>query len=439
MSDQHQCKIVIIGGGFAGIAAAKAFSECCAGGLAHATIVDKNAYHVFTPLLYEAATGFVEHENLGTAKLLGSGVAVEIADLVAKWNVDFALDEVRGIDWVSRKVSVKSGADLPFEYLIVATGADVNFFEINGLREHAFILKNAHDADKLRQRVHDLLHKREAGKHQTLDIVIGGAGPTGVELAAELTMLMRRHVIKRHLNPQDFRISIVEASPRVLGALDPKVSAIALERLRTLGVHVYLDTAINEAVDGQVKLKPRVCKPGETPDQLLCDFTKDGSKTISADLLVWSGGIRGSSVLEKFGLPLDERGHRIQVESTLEIAGVKDAYAVGDCAVAVDPATNLPAPWLAQAAILQGRIAAERIIAKRRGGPLPTYDFPKFPVVIPLGGKWCIAVAFGRIWTGYAGWVIHELATLRYFLNIMRLQRALIYWWNGVRLYSGND
>jgi NADH:ubiquinone reductase (H+-translocating) len=439
MTADHKCSIVIIGGGFAGIAAAKAFSECCRGGLARATVIDKSAFHVFTPLLYEAATAFVEHENIGTAKLLGSGVAVDCVDLFAKWNVDFMLDEVTGIDWDKREVQVRSGANVPFEYLVIATGAEMNYFGIPGLKENACVLKTATDADKLRQKVHNLLHRRESGKQKTLDIVIGGGGPTGVELAAELTMLMRRHVLRGHLDPNDFRISIVEASSRVLGALDPKLSAAALERLRALGVRVYRDTAIKEAGEGQVTLAPRACKPGETPDQLLCDFTKDGSKTLPADVIVWCGGIRGSSMLEKLGLPLDERGKRIPVNEALEVQGRENVYAVGDCALLVNPVTKLPAPWLAQAAMAHGDIAARRIIAKRLGGDMPTYGFPHYPVVIPLGGKYCLAVAFGRVWSGFPGWVIHELATLRYFLSIMPPLKAVRHWWNGAVIFAGND
>ena len=439
MQAPHKCSVVILGAGFGGLAAAKEFAHCCEGGLAKVTVIDRSPFHTFTPLLYEAATAFVEHENLGTSQLLRSGVAVDAAELLASWRCDFLQDEVLGIDWDARQVRVKSGAAVPFDHLIIAMGAEVNFFGISGLKEHAYILKNAHDADKLRQRLHDLLHKKEAGRQDSFEIVIGGGGATGVELAAELTMFLRQHMRKGHLGPRDFRISIVEASPRLLGAMSPEVSALTLDRLHALGVHVYLDTAIKEAGMSHVALVPRACKAGETPDQLQCEFTGLGSKDVRADITVWCGGIRGSSSLEALGLPLDERGKRIPVGVGMEIAGKQDAYAIGDCTLLMNPASKMPAPWLAQAAMRQGRVAAGRIIHKVKGGAMPEYAFPVFPVVVPLGGKFCVAVAFGRTWSGFAGWLIHEIATLRYFMSIMRPLRAVQYWWKGARMYAGND
>ncbi|MEY4723158.1 MAG: hypothetical protein RLZZ324_671, partial [Candidatus Parcubacteria bacterium] len=170
MPDTMQKHVVILGAGFGGIATAHALARACMSGAIKVTIIDRSRFHVFTPLLYEAATGFVEHENLGTAKLLESGVNLDIASLVAPWGADFLCDEVTGHDAAAREVTLASGARVPYDKLVVALGAEINFFGIPGLKENAVVLKNVHDADRLRQRVHDVLHMKEMGKHRMLRV-----------------------------------------------------------------------------------------------------------------------------------------------------------------------------------------------------------------------------------------------------------------------------
>jgi NADH dehydrogenase len=267
-----------------------------------------------------------------------------------------------------------------------------------------------------------------------------------VELAAELTMFLRRHVMKGHLLPTEFDITLVEASPRLIGAMPVEVSHGARERLRSLGIRVHLDSTIKEVRMGGVTLAPRTCKPGETPDQLLCDFTSEGERRMESDLVIWCGGIRGSSSLEPLGFTLDARGKRIEVPASLEVPGLSGVYAIGDSALCMNPATKMPVPWLAQAAMAMGRTVAARIAAEigsdastAENAALPVYAFPVFPVVVPLGGKYCAAVAFGRTFMGFSGWCIHELATLRYFITVMPMLRGIAYWWRGARMYAVND
>lgn len=431
--------VVILGAGFGGIAAARNLAGAVADGACKATVVDRNAYHVFTPLLYETATGFVEHENVGSAKLLAAGVTVETASLLETWGVDFLQGDVEGIDWDGRRVLIRNKPPLPFDDLVIALGAETNYFGISGLQEHAYTLKSVRDADRLRQRIHDLLHKREKGIKKRMEIVVGGGGATGVEFAAELTMFLRRHMVKGHLKPEDYNISLVEAQPRILGALPPELSAYALDRLRALGVHVHLDSAVKEVALGRVILVPRACKPGETTDQLLCDFRKEGQMLIDADLVVWTGGIRGGMTLEKLGLPLDARGRRVEVGPTFEVPGKPRVFAIGDSALLMDPKTKQPVPWLAQAAMKHGAVVARTIVARYGGGEDAAYDFPAFPVIVPLGGK-CAIARVGRLTLrGVWGWLLKEVANLRYFLSILPLSTAFQKWWHGALMYSKND
>lgn len=441
MSSTHVRSVVILGAGFGGLAAARKLAPAARAGTCKVTVIDRNDYHVFTPLLYETATGFMEHENLGSAKLLANGVTVANGPMLGALGADFVNATVEGIDWEKRSVTLRGADPIPFDSLVVGLGAETNYFGIAGLQEHAYTLKSVRDADRLRQRVHDALHKFEKGKdsdHQ-LNIVIGGGGATGVETAAELTFFLRRHMLRGHLKPGDFHITLVEAQPRLLAALPAELSAYALGRLRALGVHVYLDSAVKEIAFNRVTLVPRACKPGETVDQLLCDFRHEGQKMIVADLIIWTGGIRGSSTLEKLGLPLDARGKRVEVGASLEIPSMQDVFAIGDSALLMDPATKQPVPWLAQAAMRQGEVVAATILARLSGDADATYGFPAFPVIVPLGGKCAIAKVGSHVLRGTWGWLLKEVANLRYFLTLLPLSEALKKWWHGAVMYTKND
>ncbi|HTK04193.1 MAG TPA: NAD(P)/FAD-dependent oxidoreductase [Candidatus Eisenbacteria bacterium] len=433
--------VVILGAGFGGAAAARSLARLAAAGACKVTVIDRNESHLFTPLLYEAATGFVAHENLGSSKLLAAGVTVRTADMLAPWNADFLLGDVEGIDWDSRRVMLRNTEPVAFDHLVIALGAETNFFGISGLKENAYTLKSIRDADRLRQRVHDTLHKLEKGKDADgkLNVLIGGGGATGVELAAELTFFLRRHLMKGHLKASEFSISLVEAQSRLLAMLPPELSAHALERLRSLGVKVYLDSAVKEMTMNEVTLVPRACKPGETVDQLVCDFRHEGRKIMNPDLVVWTGGIRGSSALEKLGVTVDPRGKRIEVGPTFEVPGRKDAYAIGDSALLMNPKTKQPVAWLAQAAMKHGQVVAATIEARISGGKDAAYDFPSFPVIVPLGGKYAIAIVGKVTLVGFWGWMLKEAANLRYFLSVLPPVSAVRKWWHGAWMYTRND
>src|ERR1051325_1558608 len=148
-------EIVILGAGFGGIAAAKELARQRQYVFNYrVTVVDRSTRHVFTPLLYEMATGFLEHENIGSAKLLMSGITVENAELLSRWGADFVEAEIEGIDWAKRQGLLRGSDPIPFDILIIALGAETNFYGIEGMKERAMTLKTLRDADRLRQRIH---------------------------------------------------------------------------------------------------------------------------------------------------------------------------------------------------------------------------------------------------------------------------------------------
>jgi NADH dehydrogenase len=432
--------IVILGAGFGGIACA---IDCAkrrhAVDEASITVVDRERHHLFTPLLYEAATGFFDHENLASTRALERGCTVDTKELFAPWGIGFVQGDVASVDWERREVVLRQGDRLRFDYLVIALGAETSYFDIPGMEEHAVTFKSARDAERVRQRVQDLLYRREIGKEKKISIMIGGAGASGLELAGEMALFLRRQMIAGTLEPEDFQVSIVEARNRVLPAFDELVSAWAKRRLEDLGVKVYVDTCVKRLDRTEVTLAPRPLKKGETVDQLLCDFRKESEKVLEADVFVWTGGIRGSSSLESLGIPLDDIGHRIRIGASLEVVGHDGTYAIGDSVVLMDPRTNRPVTWLAQAAMEQGRTVACSIMTCVRGGSCTLFRFRGYPSVITVGGKWAIAQVGTWKARGLLGWLVREAADLRYFLSILPFGRALALWWRGLTVFTRND
>jgi NADH dehydrogenase len=359
--------------------------------------------------------------------------------MLARWGVDFLQADVVGGDLENKHVHLSTGISLRYDTLIVAVGSETNYFGIPGMQERALPLKSAADAERLRRRVHEFLHLREKGKIARFTVAIGGAGAAGVELASEMTMLLRQHLMKGHIQPGDFTISLIEGRDRVLSMMDPKVSAIALDRLQHLGVSLYLDAVVKQVHDGRITLGPRPLGPNETAAALKTDFRGKETMDVPADVLVWTGGVKGSPILEKLGLPVDERGKRCPVGVTLEVEGRKDVFVLGDAALLMDPTTKLPVPWLAQSAAEHGRIAGETVVNRVTGRPDVAYRFHGYPMIVTVGAKFAIVQSGKTVCNGVFGWFLRGAADLRYFLGILPPIQAFRVWWSGIRVYTQND
>lgn len=432
--------IVILGAGFAGVSAAKTIGRRFGKDPdVRITVIDRQPLHLFTPLLYELATAFMEHQDIGTAQLIRSGITASSTSMLARWGVDFLQAEIVGGDLANKHVHLSTGISLRYDTLIVAVGSETNFFGIPGMQERALTLKTTQDAERLRRRVHELLHQQEKGKIRRFTLAIGGAGAAGVELASEMTMLLRRHLMKGHLQPGDFTICLIEGRERVLSMMDPRVSAIALDRLQHLGVTIYLDAVVKKVVDGKLTIAPRPLKEEETAASLRTDFHGRETVDIDADILVWTGGVKGHPVMEKLGLPLDERGKRVPVGPSLEVDGRKDVFVLGDAALLMDPATKLPVPWLAQAAMEHGRVAGTTVVNRLSSKPDALYRFHGYPMVVTVGAKFAIFQVGKRVTNGVIGWFIRTAADLRYFMGILPPLQAIRVWWHGIRIYTQND
>lgn len=436
-----QKNIVILGGGFGGLRAAIELARMPEVAREHHIIlVDRNTSHLFTPLLYEVASVLLQKATPAEEFCMRNGVCVDFAFLqrvAMRDRVEFVQGEVTGLDAKKKEVAV-GDRRISYAYCVLAFGSETNDFGIPGVKKYGHTFKWMQDAMTIHTRVLELLQRKQGGKERTVSIVIGGGGPAGTELAAELSTFCMHAAARYDLKFSDFHITLVEAGSRLLGALPPTIGAWALERLHHLGVEVWRDTCVKEVKKGSAVIAPRALREGENAESLVCDFRGDHEKEIEADLFVWSGGVAASPVLKKFGLLLDAKG-RVDVHDTLLAKGYTNIFAIGDCAALLDPRTNHTVPGLAQVAIFEAQVAAENIRRSIVGKHLHSYTYPFIAHLVPIGGKYALG-DFGPVYLkGSLMWFLRRLVDLKYFISIMPFKYALKTWWDGWKMYAKND
>lgn len=433
--DFRRHRVVILGAGFAGLAAAKDLSRADE---VSVVVIDRSPTHTYHPYLYEVATGLMHGRDLVGAAALTRGVSFDYEYLLRGWHVGFAHNGVSAVDFSRKVVTTDDDETYPFDTLIVAFGFDTDFFDIPGLADRSMRMNTLPDALALRERLMNFVAKKRLGKEVALRVLIGGGGATGVETAAELAHFFQHRQRMGELHSGDWNVRLVEASPRLLSMLPPHLSGHALRRLEKLGVKVMLDTCIKRVEDHHVILAPRPLKPGETTDGLLCEFRAEAERAFEADVLVWCGGVRGSASTKLLGLPLD-RKDRLAVDQTLRVPGTNGVYAVGDCASLVNPVDGKPVPGLAQSAIEMGHVAATNILRTLRNQKLFPFPFHPYPTVIPLGGKNALA-HLGYIHPrGVLGWSVRQAATVLYYVTILPFFNSVFTFIRAVFSYTRND
>ena len=332
-------KVVIVGAGFGGIAAARGLR------FAHAqvTVVDRRNYHLFQPLLYQVAT----------ASLSPAEIAQPIRGLLREQpNARVLMRRVTAIDWQNRQV-IAGDLRLPYDYLVLATGARHDYFGKDAWEQDAPGLKKIDDATEIRRRVLTAFEQAEAAssfeqRRELLTFVIVGAGPTGVELAGAIAELARLGMAKdfRGFDPASARVILVQSGPRVLPAFPPELSAKALAQLQELGVEVRLESRVTH-VDAR----------GVVVD----------NEHIPARTVLWAAGVIASPAAKWLGVAADRAG-RVKVAADLSVPDRPGVYAIGDTALA-RAASGQPVPGLAPAAKQAGAHVARLIAAQIAGKP----------------------------------------------------------------------
>lgn len=420
-------RIVIVGGGFAGLRTALELEKRCARLKDCAiTLIDRNPEHLYTPLLYEVSSGELEEPGKTCAGELRSGVCVRFdayANIVRKKHVRFVRGEVAEIDREGQRVVLAGGDRIPYDDVVVAIGMETATYGVPGVAEHAHAMKTLRDAFVIRERIHRFLDAYKEGKERRISITVAGGGATGVEFAAETANFFRRLAREGILQEADFDIALIEAGPDILMMFPPKVRARARRRLESLGVKVRAETKLKEVREGAI-----------------VSTGKDGTDlTSESDVTVWTAGVRPLAKAKEWGLPVDDRGF-IRVDRTFAIDGMKNAYALGDCVAVLHPKTKTKVPALAQVATREAGIVAENIARHLERKALTMWNPPeRWATVVPMGGTYAIADLGWTCVCGWLGYSIRKIADLQYFLSILPPGEAWKLWRTGSKVYLKND
>jgi NADH:quinone reductase (non-electrogenic) len=368
-------QVVILGGGFGGLNAARAF----AGANVSVTLIDHHNYHLFQPLLYQVAT----------ASLSPGDVASPIRWILRRQkNVEVLLAEAREIDPLNKRVVLDRGS-IAYDDLIVATGAAHSYFGHPEWEARAPGLKTMDDALEMRRRV---LLAFEAAERETdpvkqqrlLTFVIVGGGPTGVELAGALAEIARQSLVHdfRRIRPESARIILLEGSPYVLPPFPDPLRDRARRSLERLGVEVRTD-AIVVGIDADgVTVKPSV--------------------HISAETVLWAAGVAASQLAKSLGVPLDRSG-RVTPEPTLALAAYPNIYVIGDLCTFRQDGKMLPG--VAQVAMQQGTQAGRNVLRALEGKPLESFRYRDYGIMATIGRNSAVGDVFGLKISGFMAWV----------------------------------
>ena len=380
MEGQSIKRVVVVGGGFAGINLTKRLAK---DKRFHITLVDKNNYHFFPPLLYQVAAAFIEPSNISYPFR---------RMFQEKKNLRFHLGSLVKVNPQANTIETDTGT-LSYDYLVLAVGTESNFFGLENVKRQALPMKTIDDALNLRN--HLLLSMEEAvrttdaaEKERLLNIVIAGGGPTGVEIAGMLAEMGHNIAVKEYPEIQDLQghIHLIDASPVLLGPMSKKAQQEATSVLSKLGVHIKLNVAVKDYTDGKVLLA--------------------NGETIPTNVLIWTSGVTGREVQ---GLPAEviARGRRIQVDEYNKVNDTENIFAIGDiCLQTTDKNFPKGHPQLAQVAIQQGRLLAENLENIEDNKPLKPFAYNDKGSMAIIAKYKAVADLPKFSFTGFFAWIV---------------------------------
>jgi len=409
-------RVVIIGAGFGGLAAAKALKNAPV----DVTIIDRRNHHLFQPLLYQVAT----------AGLAPNQIATPIRAVVRhQKNATVELGTVEAIDTAKREV-VLGDRRVSYDFLVIATGARHAYFGHDAWEQYAPGLKTLEDATEQRKRILLAFERAElepnAAECEALKtfVVIGG-GPTGVETAGAIAELAKKALARdyRRIDPKSARIILLEAAPRILTNFPEELSANAKRALEGLGVEVRLGKAVTHVDETGVSL---------------------GDEHIASRTVIWAAGVQSSPAARWLNIPADRAGRAI-IPGNLRAPGHDNIFVIGDCA-AVNDASGKQLPGVAPVAKQQGAYAARVIKAQFEGNPLTEpFAYIDYGNLATVGRKAAVADFRGFRLTGFIGWLVWCAAHIYYLIGFKnRIAVALDWTWSyltfdrGARLITGD-
>ncbi len=369
-------RVVIAGAGFGGLTCARALKRSPVDVL----LVDRNNYHLFTPLLYQVASALLDPGE----------IARPVRELIRPFsNIDFRQAEVTGVEMDLRLLATDRGS-IPYDYLVLATGAQSDYFGNQSLAARTFGLKDLGDGLALRNRILSQFEAAqwtaEASRRRALlTFAVIGGGPTGVEMAGALSELI--HLVLRKDYPKldltEVRVLLVEAAPHVLGTFEPPLREAARRSLVKKGVEVILGAMV-ESLDGD-------------------DIHLAGGQEIAAGTVIWTAGVRASDLGAALGLPL-ARQKRVRVDATLQLPGHAAVFVIGDLAAAT--AGNALLPMLIPVAMQEGRHVAATIDQMVRAGGASEFRYKDPGIMATIGRNSAVAQLGGVRLSGFLGWMM---------------------------------
>ena len=392
-------QVVIVGGGFAGLQAAKGLGSV--EGIA-VTLLDRHNHHVFQPLLYQVAM----------AQLSPADIAVPLRSVLSRHaNVKVYQGSVTGIDISARRLRTGFG-ELPYDYLVLVAGASHSYFGHDDWQPYASGLKTLEDAREVRRRVLDAYEAAERSRdpeqqRRLLTFVIVGGGPTGVELAGAIAEMGRFTLTRdfRNIHTELTRVVLVEAGPRLLSALPPVLSEYAARALRELGVELHTGTAVTR-IDAQG-----------------ADLA---GKRIEAGTVLWAAGVTASPLGGMLGVELDRQG-RVLVQPDLSVAGHPELFVAGDLAhLEISPGVLYPG--IAAVAHQQGRHVARTIRADLSGTPRRPFHYVDKGQMATIGHNRAVAVLHALKVRGRLAWFMWVFVHIYYLVDYRNRMVVMLQW-----------
>jgi NADH:ubiquinone reductase (H+-translocating) len=375
--------VVIVGGGFGGLNAARALRR------APVTVIllDRNNYHLFQPLLYQVATAGLEPEEIARPVR---------AILRRQKNFDFRLVEVRGVDFAQRRLDTSAGP-IAYDYLVLSHGSETNYFGLESMRQHGLGLKDIPDAVHIRNHVltcfeQAMLEPDPEQRRARLTFIVVGGGPTGVEMAGALSELIRLVLVKDYprLNIKDVRILLLEATDKILAALPERLREAAVTTLWRKWIEVRFNAVVADYDGERVRLK--------------------SGEVIPARTVIWAAGVQAAELNRRLGLEARAgRQGRIPIEPTLQLPGHPEVYMIGDAAYLEENAGGAggaPLPMVAPVAIQMGKHAALNIRNAVRGQPLVPFRYRDQGTLATIGRNAAVCNVYGVQARGFPAWVM---------------------------------
>ena len=392
-------KVVVVGGGFGGLNAAKTLANKAV----EVILIDRKNHHTFQPLLYQVAL----------AVLSPGEIASPLRYILRKAdNVQILLGEVVKFNTIARQVKLSDGAELDYDYLIVAAGARHAYFGHDEWEAIAPGLKTIEDAVEIRRRLLLAFERweREAlltGRQKPPTFVVIGGGPTGVELAGAITDLARMALAKdfKAIDTTKAHVWLYEGSARILGAFSEESSRRAKEQLQELGVEVCTDSVVTAVEAGRIKV---------------------GGQWIATNVTLWATGVAVSPLAKELGAETDHVG-RVKIEPDLSIPGHREVFIIGDMA-ALTGENGKPVPGLAAAATQEGKAAAENILCDLRGETRKPFRYDDRGTMATIGYKRAVAEFGDKKLSGLIAWLLWSVVHIFLLIDFRNRVTVMTQW-----------